>query len=141
MQHEYKEIKVSELSGAALDWSVARCEYAQGFVKYGVPCFNSNTKRVYKTEGLRQIGVDFSPSTSWDQGGSIIEREEIHLLRLHDNNTAEWVASIAYNSKGGKQMIGCRVLASSQTPLIAAMRCYVASKLGDSVDIPVDLIE
>ncbi len=26
------------------------------------------------------------------------------------------------------------------TPLIAAMRCYVASKLGDEVDIPEELL-
>ena len=25
------------------------------------------------------------------------------------------------------------------TPLIAAMRCYVASKLGDEVEVPVEL--
>jgi hypothetical protein len=27
------------------------------------------------------------------------------------------------------------------TPLIAAMRCYVASKLGDEVDVPDELTE
>jgi len=27
------------------------------------------------------------------------------------------------------------------TPLIAAMRCYVASKLGDEVDVPEELLE
>lgn len=26
------------------------------------------------------------------------------------------------------------------TPLIAAMRCYVASKLGDDVDVPEELV-
>ena len=26
------------------------------------------------------------------------------------------------------------------TPLIAAMRCYVASKLGDEVEVPVELL-
>lgn len=30
--------------------------------------------------------------------------------------------------------------AEGPTPLIAAMRCYVASKLGDEVDIPEELI-
>jgi hypothetical protein len=27
------------------------------------------------------------------------------------------------------------------TPLVAAMRCYVASKLGDTVEIPDDLVK
>ena len=29
---------------------------------------------------------------------------------------------------------------SGPTPLIAAMRCYVASKLGDEVDVPEELV-
>ena len=28
----------------------------------------------------------------------------------------------------------------AETPLVAAMRCYVASKLGDEVDIPEELL-
>jgi hypothetical protein len=32
-------------------------------------------------------------------------------------------------------------LTDGTTPLIAAMRCYVASKLGDEVEIPVELIK
>jgi hypothetical protein len=27
------------------------------------------------------------------------------------------------------------------TPLVAAMRCYVASKMGDEVDVPEDLLQ
>ena len=32
------------------------------------------------------------------------------------------------------------IKAYGTTPLVAAMRCYVASKLGDEVDVPVELI-
>ena len=66
----------------------------------------------------------FSPSTNWAQGGPIIEREGIALYLYGDN---EWNAHT-----GNKEFTG-------PTPLIAAMRCYVASKLGEELDIPEEL--
>ena len=62
-----------------------------------------------------------SPSTDWSQGGPIIEREGIGIFPL--GNGRGWAAG----------------LRSGPTPLIAAMRCYVASKLGDEVDVPTEL--
>jgi hypothetical protein len=74
-------------------------------------------------------GADFEIkpySTDWAQGGPIIERERI---------TPEWTGEdwMAY-IKHDEEVFG-------STPLIAAMRCYVASKLGDEVEIPEELIE
>jgi hypothetical protein len=64
-----------------------------------------------------------SYSTNWAQGGPIIERERINIT-YDDVWTAEDV--------DGETQWG-------PTPLIAAMRCYVASKMGDEVDVPEDL--
>ena len=61
-------------------------------------------------------------STDWAHGGPIIEREWISLWQVGRNY---WKAD-----KGGLHS------AQSETPLIAAMRCYVASKLGDNVELP-----
>jgi hypothetical protein len=69
---------------------------------------------------------DYSPSTDWAQGGPIIEREQISVDAIYD--TAEWVASLE-ETKGS----------SGPTPLIAAMRCYVASYMGDEIQLPEDL--
>lgn len=66
-------------------------------------------------------------STDWAQGGSIIEREVIDLVSPLGCPTTSWVAS-----RG-------RIYAYGPTPLIAAMRCYVASKLGDEVEVPDEL--
>ena len=71
--------------------------------------------------------------TDWAQGGPIIEREGISLY-LDTNNL--WQANIfdgnpICNPFGGVQ---------GPTPLIAAMRCFVASKLGEEVDVPDELI-
>jgi len=70
----------------------------------------------------------YTPSTDWAQGGPIIEREKISIeLKPH----GYWMASYQYNYADEK-----RFLTLGDTPLIAAMRCYVASKLGDEVGIP-----
>jgi len=66
-------------------------------------------------------------STDWAQGGPIIEREKITVEYTGDPDT--WCACIMAD----QEVYG-------PTPLIAAMRCYVASKLGDEVEIPEELI-
>ena len=100
-------MKTSELTGAALDWAVANCEYFP--VRYG---FDDNCPEY---------------STNWAQGGPIIEREGINLKRVTD---ALWEATIMgeWTEDG-------------PTPLIAAMRCYVGSRLGNEVEIPAELME
>lgn len=66
----------------------------------------------------------FQPSLDWSQGGPIIERENIELKPTY----AGWTA-----------FLGNTLFANASTPLIAAMRCYVASKLGDTVEVPDEL--
>ncbi len=65
-------------------------------------------------------------STNWAQGGEIIERERITLVAMPDGS---WQAK-------GRDLYPHF---HNPTPLIAAMRCYVASKLGDEVEIPKEL--
>jgi hypothetical protein len=76
---------------------------------------------VYDEDGRKVL---VSPSTNWAQGGPIIEREMIDLKCLP-------------TKQGG--FIWRTACADGPTPLIAAMRCYVASKLGDEVEIPEEL--
>jgi hypothetical protein len=66
-------------------------------------------------------------STDWAQGGPIIEREGIELFRNNEKNY--WFTSKARNQIG----VG-------PTPLVAAMRAYVASKLGDEIKLPEELM-
>jgi hypothetical protein len=85
---------------------------------------------VAQAEGLAsyiEVVEGFQPSTDWLQGGSIIEREGMSLNRVTD---ALWEATIMgeWTEDG-------------PTPLVAAMRCYVGSKLGNEVEIPEALIE
>jgi len=118
-------MKTSELTGAALDWAVAKCEGDENEVEY-------------VDDGITQCVLHrylgrYSPSTDWAQGGPIIEREKIDVFwQSHQHS---WVGSMSR----GTNKIGFRHLQYGHTPLIAAMRCYVASKLGDEIEIPEEL--
>lgn len=104
--------KTSELEGAALNWAVAKCE---------------NTRLGFTADVIG--GVNYTPSRSWEQGGPIIEREGL-LIRPQPgrdlwDSWAHGTAAPCYST--------------GSTPLVAAMRCYVASKLDEEVDIPDEL--
>lgn len=116
-------MKTSELTGAALDWAVAICEEP------------NIAKRIDKKRDPSLISF-FNPSTDWAQGGPIIEREKI---KVFPNVGGTWSAQIRHTE--AHPLVSHPVLAgwtnsSGQTPLIAAMRCYVASKFGDDMEIP-----
>ena len=73
-------------------------------------------------------GEAFRPDCDWVQGGPIIEREEIFLAK---SILGGWTGSIYTHD----DRVRC-TLHGGETPLIAAMRCFVANKLGDEVEIP-----
>ena len=120
-------MKTSELTGTALDWAVAKCE---GFIK-NEAWFDHRVGRhfirVVKKHSFEDH-VYWEPSTDWSQGGPIIEREGISLDQYH--YFPNWAASCPPES--GFNWFG-------PTPLIAAMRCYVASQIGDEIDVPKEL--
>ena len=128
------EMKTSELTGAALDWAVAKCEFVVGRIK--MPAFAELEKVriiIYNQDNTPEAGgVWFSPSTDWAQGGPIIERKKINLAMERENL---WVAQI-FAEPYYRRVV---YTASSDNPLAAAMRCFVASKLGDEVEIPEEL--
>ncbi len=109
-------MKTSELTKAALDWAVAEIEWA---------AHDSETNVLMVTVG-DDNGWKFKPSSDWAQGGPIIEQEKMRIAYNFDEHI--WEAGW-----------DCHVKGWGDTPLIAAMRCYVASKLGDEVDVPGEL--
>lgn len=70
-------------------------------------------------------------SSDWAQGGPIIEREKIDL---------SWDVELAHKDGRWRAELDVMYESKGQTPLIAAMRCYVASKLGDEVEVPDELL-
>ena len=118
-------MKVSELTGPALDWAVAKCE--------GRGLHRSKSGRWmtanYGGFNPRHGAPWYEPSTDWAQGGPIIEREELLL-------SCNWQRPYALKVFVDEKRV---VQSNGPTPLIAAMRCYVASKLGDEIDVPNEL--
>ena len=118
-------MKTSELIGSALDWAVAKAE-------------GKSNEWMHD----HKIGYVNSASTDWAQGGPIIEREEIELhvlpsgldISLHPTYQRGdfWEANLWPPDVDIIQIC-------APTPLVAAMRCYVASKLGDEVEVPEEL--
>jgi hypothetical protein len=134
------KIKTSELTGAALDWAVAKCE-DKGHLFAG-----HEVGRLHYT-------------SNWAEGGPIIERLGISVIQLERESIPDaegfwqgeyrdqWGAVIGdrhspeeqHGPQGdywGRSYHVDENAVSGPTPLIAAMRCYVASKLGDEVDVP-----
>ena len=109
-------MRTADLTGTALDWAVAKCE---GVAEYYIP----DEQCAFDDEG-----VAFEPSCNWAQGGPIIERECMQLWK-----GGEWCASL-------DQSFNPPEFSTGTTPLEAAMRCYVASKLGDEIELPEELM-
>jgi len=96
-------MKTSELTADELDQLVARIEYTKP------ETIGTSTVMVFKG-----VPFDYHPSTDWELGGAIIERQKIELF-IRDE---KW---FAYSSLSKPEDF------YGETPLIAAMRCYVAS--------------
>ena len=116
------KIKISEATPIQLDWLVAKAQ-------------DSIASHYCTRHGEQENVSRWHPTTSWSQGGPIIEREGIEIRKGNplyfpqgnergDYYEPLWLA--------GKQ--------HGPTALIAAMRCYIASKLGDTVEVPEELL-
>lgn len=87
-------------------------------------------RAVAKCEDVYCFDGTYTPSTDWSQGGPIIERKIVSIDK--EEGGKRWAAFAWRSDHDLQKSIG-------PTPLIAAMRCYVASKLGDEVEIPEEL--
>ena len=130
------KIKTNELTGAALDWAVAKCK---GWIKGDIthPKFCRLWRDQIRTPATY-------PSTNWAQGGPIIEREELSVEPLYTAGGLDcWQAyghNLQYDDQGN-YIQGSDNRQYGPTPLIAAMRCYCSFKLGDEVDVPDELLK
>jgi hypothetical protein len=146
-------MKTRDLYGPALDWAVAKVQAYD----------TRNNFRVWVTQDNEQIVFDcyaddwenayeqaqnaypddhiaatepidpYNPSTDWAQGGPIIEREGITTSK-EDGHWSAYFRDNLFEEDGSEHW------SVGETPLIAAMRCYVASKLGDEIDIPEEML-
>lgn len=124
------KVKISTLTGTALNLAVAAVKgiggnaSLQGFTLFvSDPC---------------DVPDIFTPSSDWAQGGPIIEQEEIELHKWATDGWRAQATSYTFlNTPDEKPEFAEQY---GPTPLIAAMRCYVASKMGDEIDLPAELL-
>lgn len=122
-------INTNDLTGAALDWAVDRAEGKRPSLFVAVDQGRGMPRRY---------------STDWTLAGPIIEREGIALRR---HSSGVWYAMQSKylgDSEGARwstkqwvsQTVTRPIRFAGPTLLIAAMRCYVAAKLGDRISAP-----
>jgi hypothetical protein len=159
------EVKAVELIGPALDWAVAQLQIQAGEItadseehstgrpyftcKFANPSiwgagrekkgtFNTQTGRTWVEHGP---GGDYSPSTRWSQCGQLIDKYKPWLSppvgNDQDDEPYGWDAEI-YSDDGFEQIAH---IVGAPTALIAICRAIVFAKLGETVKIPVELMQ
>lgn len=147
------KVRTDDLIDLALDWAVATCQGRT--VKFDPMGFGPTV-----TEGgpwiweegtgdkkpcYWRISGGYSPSTIWGQGGLIIERETITVRPVFRAERTESGTDI-YRQDGWAAHVEPKAFwitpqpFSGPTPLVAAMRCYVASVMGDEIEVPEGLL-
>ena len=124
------KIKVQDLTLLQLDWAVAVANESED-------CREPKVARTY--DGVRYIRVttfsgvetDWEPTTDASQSWPIIESEGIKVVKAHPTKSV-WASEYPWGEYESEYF--------GKTSLEAAMRCFVASKLGDEVDIPEELL-
>ena len=111
------KIKTSKLINEKLDWAVAKCN-GKGIE------FDDPRDPWLVVDGIADQPLhSYTPSTDWSQGGPIIERESIDIMKV---GITQWRAD-------------CGPAVTGPTPLIAAMRAFVTKKFGIEIEIPEEL--
>lgn len=120
------KINVDDLSGAALDWAVA---------KFEMPLF------------LNAIWTEqnWHPSTNWVQGGELMRRDRIGVWFGCDERDPDTghITKELWFSAGDEEGFA----AEGDTPLVAAMRMYVKLALLDEdidefvIDVPDNVLK
>lgn len=81
----------------------------------------------------------FCPATNWADGGPLIEVERIQVEPDHECGLGgQWFAHAkpAHYDGQARRVSSWKVTRSGPTALVAAMRAYVAIRLGDTVELP-----
>lgn len=118
------KVNTQTLTGQALDWAVAK---AVGHTVHPVRLGGYSDPTVtYLSSSTHDY---FQPSTNWSQAGPLIEQHRISF----DGSLAETEGWTACGENGN-------AYATGPTPLVAAMRSLVLAKLGNSVEIPEELL-
>lgn len=148
------DVAVKDLSRAALNWAVAQVvdyktaleENDHGPDEWIV----MGREDMYLTRDPDMFDV-WSPSTDWSQGGPLIDKYDVELIRFGEQawyeRDPQWnqkpcvgavIRHAPYDTVSGD--ISIEECMTGETRLIAVCRAIVAAKLGDIVKVPACLV-
>ncbi|WP_237387320.1 phage protein NinX family protein [Xenorhabdus sp. Sc-CR9] len=118
------KLKTNELTGIALDWAVAK---AIG-LDVSLMDYSDSSGQYLCSVGSdpESEGTEYSPSTDWEQCGSLIEKYQIVLTCNVMAKGPVWSAGYWHDG---------------ETPQIAVCRNVVDTQLGGVVDVPNEFIQ
>lgn len=130
----FVRVDLNELDGPALDWAVAQ---AAGILVQVDTHHPQHVTMVCKVcpHGL----VPFRPSGDWSDAGPLIRQFQValtpesHYGAEGTEMSERWIANIYYD--GGDQY----TTDPARDELVAACRAIVATKFGDTLNIPAEL--
>lgn len=129
------KVLTHNLTKHALNWAVAKAEGHPAYVLLD------------RTPGWRMpmdVLVRARFAEDWSQGGPIIEREGIQWIKLNGGIEAwshwDFLAWLRDWDGAHRMPVGAGFGRHETSILIAAMRCFVFSKLGEEVDVPKELL-
>lgn len=119
------QTRTDRLHGQALDWAFT---FAM--------CLAANGGKVIKARDLADIAMRDGSSLSNDQRvlGWLIEREGMTVGPWSTSPFAAHMGPAETVNSANPRIVG-------STPLIAALRCYVWSKIGDALSIPARFLQ
>lgn len=124
MQHETVTLRTCDLIGAALDWAVAKTEGEDHWTCDRNPEWFAWRMRNWK------------PSTDWSQVGPLIG---MYLIEFSVDDHTDIVRASMFCWRDYGKSHRTR-WSEGETHLIAACRAIVSAHLGDSVDVPAELV-
>lgn len=129
-------IKTSALTGKALDWAVAIADKRNPII-HKIQCGSPGSPFKYKGYVAIPCGNGdcwtYEPTVKWELAGPVIQNECISTVWGPGLKEHEWRAETPTGMNDQSE--------TGPTPIIAALRCFVASKLGGDVEIPDELLQ
>lgn len=139
------EVKTADLKFGALDWCIARVEGIE--VELTPPNYGDGTSLVF-IKGAEPL---YRPSTNWEQGGPLIEKYKVSIspptspvhrnFGYMDKRNGYAEAGVWGSTIFGKERKYRRTaFHHPDSPLVAAMLAIVQSELGDTIQVPKELM-
>lgn len=126
------EVRAANLVGAALDWAVAMAEGYKQDTEDAHAIISPNG--VFTSISVRgaENGFGYRPSTDWSQGVPLFDKN--HASAHYEAHLAD--AQFRYSAGPAGSGFWCY----GPTALIAFCRSLVKAKLGDTVQVPKELM-